>query len=114
MIPSQIMHTCVSAIVPSYSYVRGELVADEPEGSEFQAAVLPISNEDLRYAPEGTYTTDSKKVYTNGFELNVGQKFTDLFDNQTYTVTTELTHSPIHPLKRYIVIKSGVADVRAD
>jgi len=112
MIPNNLLHTCIAVSVQSSVYIKGELVPEAEVTSTFQGAVLPMSNEDLRYAPEGTYTQNNQKLYTNGVALNVGQRFTDTYDNKTYTVITELTHGPIHPLKRYIVTTAGEADVR--
>lgn len=75
----------------------------------FQGAILPLSNEDLQRLPDGTSTTNSQKIYTNGEALAPGQLVQDSLDGQTYTVTTELTHTPIHGLKRYVVNRKGVA-----
>ena len=75
--------------------------------SPFLAALLPLSNEDLERLPEGTATVNSQKLYTNGETLGVGQKVQDALDNQVYTVTNELTHAPIHGLKRYVVTGKG-------
>ena len=78
----------------------------------FEGALLPINNEDLQYLPEGSYTVNSQKIYTNGAMLQPGQLVQDSLDGQVYTVFTELTHSPIHGLKRYVVTKKGVAAPR--
>ena len=112
MIPQHIMHACISKQSTSDTWIEGERVTQDVKYEHFQAAILPMGNEDLRYAPEGTYTQNQQKCYTNGFSMDVGQIFTDTYDGKTYTVTTELTHSPIHPMKRYIVVQKGGADVR--
>jgi hypothetical protein len=83
-----------------------------PSSQMFKGVVMPLSNEDLQYMPEGTYTRNSQKVYTNGATLEVGAQFTDLYDNATYSVVQELTHGPIHPMKRYVVEKKGRAAPR--
>ena len=80
-----------------------------PEVSVFKGAVMPLSNEDLQYLPEGTYTRLTQKLYTNSARVAVGATFTDTFDNATYTITQELTHGPIHPMKRYLVEARGGA-----
>jgi len=80
-----------------------------PAQATFKGVVLPVSNEDLQYVPEGTYTRNTQKLYTNGARVAVGAAFTDTYDSQTYTVTQELTHGPIHPVKRYLVEARGVA-----
>jgi len=83
-----------------------------PERTRFKGVVLPLSNKDLQYLPEGTYTRESQKLYTNSKRLMVGATFTDLYDGMTYTITTELTHGPLHPMKRYIVETRGGASPR--
>jgi len=81
----------------------------DPPKTKFKGVVLPLSNEDLEYLPEGTYTKNSQKLYTNRERLEVGATFSDPFDGKTYTIATELTHGPIHPMKRYLVEKRGGA-----
>lgn len=83
-----------------------------PATSKFKGVVMPLANEDLQYMPEGTYTKNTQKLYTNGARLDVGAQFKDTFDGATYTVTQELTHGPIHPMQRYAVEKKGVAAPR--
>ncbi len=39
--------------------------------------------------------------------LQVGAQFRDGFDGQIYTVKQELTHGPVHSMKRYMVEKKG-------
>jgi len=80
-----------------------------PTTTKLKGVVMPLSNKDLEYLPEGTYTKDSRKLYTNGATVEVGAQFTDTFDQNTYTVTTEMTHGPIHPQKRYMVTLRGRA-----
>jgi len=77
--------------------------------STFQGTLFPINNEDLQYLPEGTSTVNSQKLYTDGETLSLGQQVRDSLDDQAYTVGTELTHGPVHGLKRYIVTKKGAA-----
>ena len=76
---------------------------------EFLGAIFPLSNEDLKRLPEGTSTTNAQKIYTNGEQLRPGQRVEDTLDGQVYTVDTELTHSPIHGLKQYLVTRKGAA-----
>lgn len=78
--------------------------------TKFQGAVLPLNNEDLQYMDSGTYTVNAQKVYTNGYTLRIGAQFRDGYDGQLYTVKQELTHGPIHPLKRYMVEKKGASN----
>ena len=81
----------------------------ETMSESLQAALLPLNNEDLQRLPEGTSTINSQKLYTNGEELGVGQQVRDSLDGKVYTVEVELTHNPIHGLKRYVVTKKGGA-----
>lgn len=81
----------------------------KPSKKIFKGIVLPVSNEDLQNAPPGTFTANSKKLYTNGHQVKVGSQFTDPFDNITYTITQELTYGPVHPMKRYAVESKGVS-----
>ena len=37
----------------------------------------------------------------------MGAQFRDGYDGQVYTVKQELTHGPVHSLKRYMVEKKG-------
>lgn len=70
----------------------------------FNGAVLPISNKDWKMLPEGTFTKDSQKLYTDDdIELTTGQIVRDPQTGQRYTVKVELNHNTIHPLLRYIV-----------
>jgi hypothetical protein len=80
-----------------------------PTKVSFQGVVMPVSDKDWRNAPEGTYTENSCKLYTNGFTLEVGAQITDEYDGQTYTVSQELSHGPIHSMKRYLIIREGKA-----
>lgn len=77
--------------------------------SSFRGALFPINNEDLQYLPEGTSTVDSQKLYTDGDALEAGRQVRDSLDGREYTVITELTHGPVHGLRRYIVTRKGSA-----
>ncbi len=72
--------------------------------ASFWGVVLPLSNKDLKYLPEGTYTQNSQKLYTDDpVTIQPGQIIRDTYDGQTYTVKVELNHNTIHPMMRYIV-----------
>ena len=52
----------------------------------------------------------SEKIYTNGHALQVGAQVYDPDSGNTYTVTQELGHNSIHPMKRYLVeARTGAA-----
>jgi hypothetical protein len=61
--------------------------------------------------PIGTYTEHSAKLYTNGATVKVGSEIIDEYNGQKYMVTQELTHGPIHPMKRYML--TGIGEARA-
>ena len=76
---------------------------DEPVAT-FWGVVLPLSNKDWRMLPEGTFTQNSQKLYTDDpVTIKPGQIIRDTYDGQLYTVTQELAHNTIHPMLRYIV-----------
>ena len=54
-------------------------------------------------------TNLSEKIYTNGHALQVGAQVYDPDTDTTYTVTQELGHNSIHPMKRYLVEARGKA-----
>lgn len=70
----------------------------------FWGIVLPLTNAEWRQLPEGSYTHKSQKLYTDDdIDIQPGQVIRDTFDGKLYTVTSELAHSTIHPMIRYIV-----------
>lgn len=70
----------------------------------FWGIVLPLSNKDWRQLPEGSFTHNSQKLYTDDpIQIEPGELIIDTYDNQKYTVLTELSHNTIHPMHRYIV-----------
>ena len=76
----------------------------ETNTKSFWGVVLPLSNKDWKMLPEGTYTKDSQKLYTDDpIEIRPGQIIRDTYDGQTYTVVQELEHNSIHPMLRFIV-----------
>lgn len=79
------------------------------ERTPFQGAVLPVSDKDLVREITGTMSDHSEKIYTNGYALRVGAQVLDPQTNITYTVTQELGHNSIHPMKRYLVEARGEA-----
>ena len=114
MIPANLLREFVQ-LVPSGALDQargGQYTPTPPARVPFQGALLPVSNEDLRYAPEGTYTAHSHKLYTNGHGLSVGAQVLDPMDGATHTVRQELTHGPMHPLRRYLVERKGGSSPR--
>ncbi len=113
-IPRGLLHK-IEEIVPGGSYDQaagGQWKPTTPAAKTFDGCIMPVNNEDLQYAEAGTYTKNSMKLYTNGYAVRPGQMIRDTFDGQEYTVKQELTHGPIHSLKRYVVEKRGEASPR--
>jgi len=70
----------------------------------FWGVVLPLSNKDWKQLPEGSFTQNSQKLYTDDpVNITPGQIVVDTYDGQKYTVVTELVHNTIHPMLRFIV-----------
>ena len=63
-------------------------------------ALLPLSEKDLQYAPQGTSARDSRKLYTEHALLLSSEIITG---NERYSVTAELAYGGLHPLRRYIL-----------
>lgn len=113
-IPRSLLHK-IEEISPSGSYAQangGQWKPNTPAVNTFYGCIMPVNNEDLQYAEAGTYTKNSMKLYTNGYAVGDGQMIRDTFDGQEYTVKQELTHGPVHSLKRYVVEKRGEASPR--
>jgi hypothetical protein len=109
------MHT-MNRLVVTVSLEQGkggQYKPTPPIVSTFKGVVMPIKNEDLQYMPEGTYTKNAMKLYTNSDTVEVGGQFRDTYDGNIYTIIQELTHGPIHPMKRYVVEKGGMAAAHA-
>ena len=76
---------------------------DEPVTS-FWGIVMPLSNRDWKQLPEGSFTENSQKLYTDDpVAIKPGDVIRDTYDGQQYTVVQELCHNTIHPMLRYIV-----------
>ena len=105
-LPRGILHTLteIRAPAPTYDVENGgQWVPGTPERIDFEGCVLPVSEDDWKTAAEGTYTANSRKIYTNG-----GQVY-DPQDGATYTVRGDLDHGVIHPLRRFVADRKGEA-----
>jgi hypothetical protein len=114
-IPSGLLHDMksITVLVTLEKDNGGQWKPSPPVETAFKGVVMPLNNEDLQFLPEGAYTINAQKLYTNGATLEVGAQFTDTYDGATYTVVQALTHGPIHPMKRYVVEKAGRAAAHA-
>lgn len=109
-IPRSLMHSMYEVHTEGGGYDKeqgGQWKPGTTVETAFQGVVMPLNNEDLQYIDSGSYTLNAQKVYTNGHTLQVGAQFRDGFDGQIYTVKQELTHGPVHSMKRYMVEKKG-------
>lgn len=76
----------------------------EKNVKQFWGVVLPLGNLDWKQLPEGSYTQNTQKLYTDDpVDINPGQIIRDTYDGQQYTVKQELSHNSIHPMVRYLV-----------
>lgn len=72
--------------------------------ASFWGVVMPLSNKDWKQLPEGSYTENSQKLYTDEtVDIQTGYIIRDTYDGQQYTVKTELNHNSIHPMRRFLV-----------
>jgi len=112
MLPRGILHELVELRAGPGRYDPdhgGQWVRSEPERIPFQGVVLVVSEDDWQQAPQGTFTRNSRKIYTNGHALGVGSRVYDPESGVTYTVTGDLDHGTIHPLRRFVVERKGEA-----
>ena len=106
MIPSGLMHEMheLKKTGGSYDYKNGgQWVSGDEEQIPFQGVVMPIGSKDLQRDSIGSYTATSQKMYTNGYSMQVGTRVYDPQEDIVYTVTQELGHNSIHPMKRYLI-----------
>lgn len=109
-LPRNLLHTMYRITKKGGSYDPergGQFFGGKTVEISFKGVVMPLNNEDLQYMDSGTSTINAQKVYTNGETLEIGAQFRDGYDGQVYTVKQELTHGPVHSLKRYMVEKKG-------
>lgn len=104
-LPRALLHTMkVYKRTFAYDGPAGQARSVDGPAKTFKGVVMPLSNKDLKYLPEGSYTENSQKLYTDdAIEIEPNQIIEDSFDGQRYTVKTELNHNSIHPMVRYIV-----------
>lgn len=106
MIPSGLLREMfeVKNSEGSYDYENGgQWIPGKKEMISFQGVILPIGSKDLERDFIGSYTKTTQKVYTNGYSMKVGTRIYDPLEDITYTVTQELGHNSIHPMKRYLI-----------
>lgn len=87
----------------------GQWMPTRKEDESFQGVILPVGSEDLVRAEGGSTLNCTEKIYTNGFVLDTGAKVYDPQSGHTYTVSQELGHNSLHPMKRYLIERKGKA-----
>lgn len=112
MLPRGLLRELIELKAPTPVYDPdngGQWVSSQAEEVPFQGCVLMVSEEDWQKAAQGTYTKDSRKIYTNGHALSIGGQVYDPQDGAIYTVTGELSYGSIHPFHRFVAERKGVA-----
>ena len=102
-LPKALLHPLV---VVKRSFERGPGGQSRPVEETVTSflGVMPLSNLDWKQLPEGTYTQNSQKLYTDeAVVIEPGQIIRDTYDGQQYTVKQKLSHNSIHPMHRYLV-----------
>lgn len=87
----------------------GQFVPGEVTKEKFFGALFPLTEKDLQRMPQGTYTGEQQKIYTNGFLLPIGA-IVKASNGEIYTVKSVLDHGAIHPMRRYVVERKGGVD----
>lgn len=103
-LPRALLHILT---VSDRKFVKGPAGQSQPVENlvaSFWGVVLPLTNLDMKYLPEGTYTQNSQKLYTDDpVDIRTGQIIRDTYDGQQYTVKQKLSHNSIHPMLRFLV-----------
>lgn len=111
-IPPGFMHTMYQIIKTGAALDMengGQMSAAGEDRKSFQGVILPVGNKDLVRADGGTMLNCTEKIYTNGHILEVGAKVYDPPSGNSYTITQELGHNSLHPMKRYLIERKGKA-----
>jgi len=85
----------------------GEWVPGTTEWIAFEGAIVPLSNRDLTYDENGTYTTDDRKLYTYNY-CKVGSKIKH--KDIVYTIDKRKDYADFDSgLIIYIVVRGDTA-----
>lgn len=103
-LPRSLLHILTVTDRTFVSSPGGQQRPVEKPVQSFWGVVLPLSNLDWKMLPEGTYTQNSQKLYTDDpIDIQTGQLIRDTYDGQQYTVIQKLSHNSIHPMLRFLV-----------
>lgn len=114
-LPNWTQQSCTELRYPEPVYDAehgGQYRRGAPEEIAFHGALLPLSEKDLQYAPQGTSARDCRKLYTEHALLLSSEVITD--GNEHYSVTAELAYGGLHPLRRYILKRKEAIRYDAD
>lgn len=77
----------------------------------FTAAILPLSEKDLKYAREGRYSEATHKIYVDDLSLELpnGARVTRPSNGEVYQVYGVREYETFTPFKRYFVKRLGGA-----
>ena len=89
----------------------GQYIPGKETRISFRGVILPVNDKDLIRDAAGTYMHCTEKIYTNGHALQIGARVMDQ-DGTVYTITQELGHNSLHPMKRYLIERKGDAAKR--
>ena len=89
----------------------GQYIPGKETRISFRGVILPVNDKDLIRDAAGTYMHCTEKIYTKGHALQIGARVMDQ-DGTVYTITQELGHNSIHPMKRYLIERKGDAAKR--
>lgn len=112
VLPRQLQKQC-SLIVKTGTVLGSNGVwskgAENPANNiPFTGIILPLSKDDIKYDPSGTYTADDSKIYTS-FSLINGQEIYDNLQNR-WRVASSLSYQNIGvSLNIYYLKKVSVA-----
>lgn len=84
---------------------NGKWVEGEVTPVTVQGIILPLSDDDLRYVPNGTYTEADRKIYTTR-PLKAGQKME--YGGRNYTIQNFKDYSAYADV--FIYIARGVGE----
>lgn len=87
-----------------YNYLQGGVYQRQKVSeTEFEAAVVPLSNSDIKYMQNGTYTQHDRKIYSY-FELQLQDRIRH--KNEIYTIAEKVDYSDFdEQLYIYIAIR---------
>lgn len=81
----------------------GKWIEGEPQETQMQGIILPLSNDELQFEANGVYTKKDRKIYVTE-PLKIGQKIK--YDGQSFMIDSEKPYSVYADV--YIYFAKGV------